>query len=134
VGSSRAWAVVDGVERLRPGPGPLSSTIAIDAAGRVHWAHGDSIVVGEEWKTGFQSYPTLLAHGDVPEALRTPGSGVNLTHRDARLAIGETRDGLLLVVMTRFDAMGPIAGSLPLGPPPTPRWRPSWEPWARATR
>jgi hypothetical protein len=66
---------------------------------------------------GFQSYPTLLAgEGIVPRALMTPGGGVNLDHRDARLALGETRDGRLLIVLTRFDAMGEITGSLPLGP------------------
>jgi exopolysaccharide biosynthesis protein len=52
----------------------------------------------------------------VPAALRAADGGVNLGHRDARLALGETRDGSLLVVMTRFDAMGEIAEFVPLGP------------------
>jgi exopolysaccharide biosynthesis protein len=52
----------------------------------------------------------------VPGALRTAGSGVNLTHRDARLALGETRDGRLLIAMTRFDAIGEVAASVPIGP------------------
>ena len=59
----------------------------------------------------------LLANdGAVPEALRGPGRGVNLAHRDARLASGEARDGRLLVAMTRFDALGEAAGALPIGP------------------
>jgi exopolysaccharide biosynthesis protein len=66
---------------------------------------------------GFQSYPTLLSNdGTVPSALRSGEGGLSLTHRDARLALGETRDGLLLIVLTRFDAMGEITGSIPLGP------------------
>src|SRR6185437_8179626 len=56
---------------------------------------------------GFQSYPTLLeGDGGVPAPLRAPASGtaaVDLGHRDARLALGNLRDGRLLVVLTRFD-------------------------------
>lgn len=111
------WVVSHGRQLLRPGYGPLASAIAIDAAGRVRWVHGDSLLSPDGAAIGFQSYPTLLAgDGVVPRALRTPGSGVNLDHRDARLALGETRDGRLLVVLTRFDAMGEITGSVPLGP------------------
>ncbi|HEX7078733.1 MAG TPA: phosphodiester glycosidase family protein, partial [Candidatus Eisenbacteria bacterium] len=52
----------------------------------------------------------------VPPALRTPGSGVDLSHHDARLALGTTRDGRMLIAMTRFDVMSEAAGSIPLGP------------------
>ena len=111
------WVVIDGRQRLRPGPGPLASAIAIDAEGNVRWAHGDSLANVAGVVTGFQSYPTLLAgDGVVPQALRTPGGGVNLTHRDARLALGQTRDGRLLIAMTRFDAIGGVAAQVPLGP------------------
>ncbi len=111
------WVLIDGRQRLRPGTGPLASAIAIDADGGVRWTHGDSLADLSGVVTGFQSYPTLLAgDGVVPPALRTPGGGVNLTHRDARLALGETRDGHLLIAMTRFDAMGEAAGQIPLGP------------------
>src|SRR5262249_6850431 len=83
----------------------------------VRWAHGDSIVSSGGAVAAFQSYPTLLTgDGVVPAALRTTGLGVSHTHRDARLAIGETRDHRLLIVLTRFDAMGEITGALPLGP------------------
>lgn len=111
------WVVADGVQRLRPGYGPLSSAVAIDAAGRVRWTHGDSLMSPAGVVTGFQSYPTLLAgDGVVPAALRASGRGVNLTHHDARLAFGQMRDGRILVVMTRFDAVGDGAGGFPLGP------------------
>jgi exopolysaccharide biosynthesis protein len=71
---------------------------------------------------GFQSYPTLLADdGRIPAALRTAGAGppasrIDLRHRDARLAMGGTRDGRLLIVMTRFGALGRVAESVPIGP------------------
>jgi hypothetical protein len=110
------WVVMEGRERLLPGSGPLASAIAIDAAGRVRWAHGGTIAP-EGIVTGFQSYPTLLrGDGVVPLPLRAPGSDVNLTHRDARLALGGTRDGKLLVVMTRFDVLGELGGGMPIGP------------------
>jgi len=111
------WVFLDGKQRLEPGHGPLSSCVAIDASGGVTWSHGDSMATPNRIVTGFQSYPTLLAgQGVVPAPLRTQGSGVSLTHRDARLALGETRDGHLLVAMTRFDALGDVAQEVPLGP------------------
>ena len=111
------WLVIDRAQRLRPGYGPLSSAIGIDAGGHVRWSHGDSLARWSGVVTGFQSYPTLLAgDGVVPRALQGLVPGVSLTHRDARLALGQARDGSLLVVLTRFDAMGELAGRLPLGP------------------
>ncbi len=113
------WVVIDGRERLSPGAGPLSTALAIDDDGVTRWIPGDSLVAGRRPRAriAFQSYPTLLADdGAVPLALRERGRGVDLAHRDARLAIGETRDGRLLVVMTRFDALGETAGGVPIGP------------------
>jgi hypothetical protein len=110
------WVVVDGVERLSPGHGPLASAIAIDDTGGVRWAHGDTLARTARLASAFQSYPTLLAgDGVVPEPLRARG-GVSLSHRDARLALGGTRDGRLLIVMSRYDAIGEIADFVPLGP------------------
>jgi exopolysaccharide biosynthesis protein len=83
----------------------------------VRWFHGDSLLDPSGVVAGFQSYPTLLeGRGQVPAALRTPESGVSLTHRDARLALGQTRDGLLLIAMTRYDVIGDLGGQVPLGP------------------
>lgn len=111
------WVAIDGRQRLRPGFGPLSSAVAIDAAGHVRWMHGDSLLDATGVVAGFQSYPTLLAgDGVVPPALRASGGGVSRTHHDARLALGQTRDGRLLIVMTRFDAVGEGGGGFPLGP------------------
>lgn len=111
------WLMRDGRLALEPGHGPLSSAIAIDAGGAVTWAHGGAVPAGVRPGIGFQSFPTLLAgDGRVPAALRTRGSGVSLTHRDARLALGSLRDGRLLVVLTRFGAFGAQAEFVPWGP------------------
>jgi exopolysaccharide biosynthesis protein len=53
--------------------------------------------------------------GVVPEPLRTPSSGVDLAHRDARLALGTLPDGRVVVALTRFDALGPALGRIPFG-------------------
>lgn len=112
------WVVIDGYQRLSPGVGPLSSALVVDAAGTLRWIPGDSLGTPPSGvRTAFQSYPTLLSgDGVVPPALRAPGGGVDLRHRDARLAIGETREGRLLIVMTRFAALGGIAERVPIGP------------------
>jgi hypothetical protein len=112
------WVVIGGIPRLRPGTGPLSTALAIDRDGGMRWIPGDSLAVPPaDAVTAFQSYPTLLAgDGAVRHALRVPGLGVDLAHRDARLAIGGTRDGRLLIALTRFDALGETAGAVPIGP------------------
>jgi exopolysaccharide biosynthesis protein len=40
---------------------------------------------------------------------------VNLQHRDARVALGELRDGRVLVAVTRFDGLGGALDALPFG-------------------
>ncbi len=114
------WVVLHDRQFLSPGHGPLSTAVVIDTAGRVRWIPGDSLgkpVNGVE--AAFQSYPTLLdGDGDVPTALQAPVSGpaaVDLGHRDARLALGELRDGRLLVVLTRFDALDGAMDFVPFG-------------------
>lgn len=111
------WVAREGRDFLPPGRGPLASALTLDASGGIRWVHGDFLRSPAGAAIGFQSYPTLLSgDGVVPGPIQEPGSGVSHTHRDARLAIGEARDGRLLVVLTRFDAMGDITGALPLGP------------------
>jgi len=112
------WVVMEGTQRLRPGVGPLSSALALDTSGTVRWIAGDSLrLPANGVRTAFQSYPTLLRDdGSVPNALRASGRGVDLGHRDGRLAIGQDRDGRVLLVMTRFAALGGLAEGLPVGP------------------
>jgi hypothetical protein len=108
------WVQLDGRQVLAPGSGPLVSTIGIDDAGRVHWSsHGEPLRERMRW--GFQSYPALLDSGAVPAPLQREGLGVDVAHRDARLALGRTRDGQLIVAMTRFDALGARLGFVPFG-------------------
>ncbi len=112
------WLVLDGAERLPPGRGPLSTALTIDQAGRVGWIEGDSLPTrrdDRQVRFAFQSYPTLLRDGRVPEPLQGPGRGVDLAHRDARVAIGAQPDGRLLVAMTRFDGLGDRLGFVPFG-------------------
>ena len=65
-------------------------------------------------RVAFQSYPRLLQDGAVPLAIRT-GRGVDVRHRDTRLAIGELRDGRLLIALTRFGVRESAVARLPIG-------------------
>ncbi len=113
------WVVLDGREWRPPGRGPLSTAVAFDSSGAVRLLAPTSL--GSTARTrgvsyAFQSFPTLLeADGDVPIMLRESGSGVDLTHRDARLAIGTMRDGTVVIALTRFDAFGKVLGAVPFG-------------------
>jgi hypothetical protein len=111
------WVVSDGREHQSPGHGPLARAFVVDRGGGIRWLAADSLGgMRAAARMAFESYPTLLAHdGAVPRPLRTPGFGVDLTHRDARLAIGQDREGRLLIALTRFDGLGPSAGALPVG-------------------
>jgi exopolysaccharide biosynthesis protein len=113
------WVVRGGVERQAPGRGPLAPAVVIGRDGSFRIIPADSIAV--ERASGrvveaFQSYPALLdGDGVVPAPIRTAGNGVDLEHRDSRLAIGELRDGRLLVALTRFEGLGGVLDNLPFG-------------------
>jgi uncharacterized protein YigE (DUF2233 family) len=113
------WTVMSSEEVRPPGQGPLSTAIAWDAAGRVRWLSPDQIGAaraGGDVVEAIQSYPTLLDQdGKVPLPLRQRGLGVDVDHRDGRLAIGELADGRLLIAITRFYALGELSPALPLG-------------------
>ena len=108
------WVMLDGAQFLKPSVAPLVSTLTVTAGGDVRLVHGtvpDS--AGVRW--AFQSYPTLLNAGTVPQPLRASGCGVDVAHRDARLALGLDADGRLLIAMTRFDAIGGALDRVPFG-------------------
>jgi hypothetical protein len=108
------WVVLDGRQYLAPSVAPLATTVTVTRGGMVRFTHAalpDS--AGVRW--AFQSYPTLIAAGAVPEPLRRAGCGVDVAHRDARLAFGVDRAGRLLIAMTRFDGMGETFGRVPFG-------------------
>jgi exopolysaccharide biosynthesis protein len=112
------WVTSEGAEVLKPEYAPLAGAVIVDASGRVRVAAPDE-VESEHARGGareaFQSYPMLLQDGVVPRPLRASGSGVNLAHRDARLALGTQADGRVIIALTRFDALGPSLGRVPFG-------------------
>jgi len=117
------WVVHKGREIRPPGTGPLSMALLIAPDGGIRWVTGDRIA--EAHRRGelagaveaLQSYPTLLSgDGDVPAPLLAAGRGVDLEHRDGRFAIGELRDGRILIALTRFKGLGGALSALPFGP------------------
>jgi len=92
----------------------------VDTAGRLRF-ESDSTVASLRARDStdvveaFQSYPVLVRSGAIPDALSRPSPFIDLTHRDARLAIGLMADGTVLVALTRFDALGDALGSVPAG-------------------
>ncbi|MHB1074139.1 MAG: phosphodiester glycosidase family protein [Gemmatimonadaceae bacterium] len=119
-GTPWGWVVLGGAEVLPPRRGPLAMTVAQDSAGRVHWIEDADVERARATlrpRVAFQSYPALLVgDGAVPAPLGTAGRGLDVGHRDARLALGELRDGRLLIALTRFDALGDALDQVPFGP------------------
>jgi exopolysaccharide biosynthesis protein len=117
-GSPWGWLVRDGVEIQSPGSGTMAMSFVLDASGRVALVMPDELPAHRaRARLGFQSYPALLAGaGQMPWELLAPGRGVDLDHRDSRLAICTFADGSVVVALTRFTAMGRAAETLPWGP------------------
>jgi uncharacterized protein YigE (DUF2233 family) len=112
------WVVSGGTEILAPQYAPLAGAVVVDRAGTVRVVPPDSVAAERGRATAreaFQSYPMLLQDGAVPPALVEAGRGVNLEHRDARLALGTLADGRVLIALTRFDALGEALGRVPFG-------------------
>jgi hypothetical protein len=112
---SWGWIIRNGREVQPPRPGPLSSALIVDANGGADVV--DAAEIADARTRGnlllaFQSYPAILVgDGRVPEALHRPGRGVDLDHRDSRVALGLLRDGHLVIALTRFGGT-----RLPFGP------------------
>ncbi len=103
---------------LPPEYAPLAGAVVVDPSGAVRVVAPDSVAAERERGTAreaFQSYPMLLQDGVVPMALREAGKGVDLAHRDARLALGTLADGRVVIALTRFDALGESLGRVPFG-------------------
>ena len=112
------WFVHRGRELLAPQYAPLAGAVVVDSSGAVRLVPPDGVPAERargSAREAFQSYPMLLQDGAVPAPLREPGRGVDLDHRDARLALGTLPDGRLVVALTRFDALGPMLGRVPFG-------------------
>jgi exopolysaccharide biosynthesis protein len=111
------WLVRDGVEVQPPGTGSVTMAFVVSDIGEVSLLTPDEIPSMRGRATlAFQSYPALLVDGKLPPELLAPGRGVNLEHRDSRLAICTRRDGGMVVVLTRFTALGDAGSTLPWGP------------------
>ena len=112
------WVVHGGRELLAPGSGPLAGAVVVDSSGAVRVISPDAVATERARGTAreaFQSYPMLLQNGAVPAPLLEPGRGVDLGHRDARLALGTMLDGRLVIALTRFDALGGVLDRVPFG-------------------
>jgi hypothetical protein len=112
------WVVSKGEELLQPEYAPLAGAVVVDSSGAVRIVAPDDVAAERERgaaREAFQSYPMLLKEGIVPTELMEAGNGVDLEHRDARLAFGTLGDGKLIIALTRFDALGPSLGRVPLG-------------------
>ena len=116
---SWGWVVRDGVELEPPGSGSVAMAFVVDSAGVPSLVDQAELPAHRgHVRLAFQSYPALLVGtGSLPWELQAPGRGVNLTHRDSRLALGIRDDGSVVVALTRFTGLGPGAGEmLPWGP------------------
>ena len=111
------WLVRNGVELQEPGSGTLGMAFVVDSTGRVSLVTPDELAaVRGHAELVFQSYPTLLIDGEEPWELQGRGRGVDLQHRDSRLALGIIDDGSVVAAITRFTALGRQGETLPWGP------------------
>ena len=112
------WVVRDGHEEQPAGAGSLAMAFVVDDSGGVALLEPRELPVHRpRAMLAFQSYPALLVgRGDPPRELAAAGRGVNLDHRDSRVALGQLADGSVLVAVTRFTGLGPAGERLPWGP------------------
>jgi exopolysaccharide biosynthesis protein len=109
--------VKDGIEIKPPGSGTLGMALVADTAGAVSLVTAGEIPLQRgRVMSAFQSYPALVVDGKVPWELQSPGRGVNLVHRDSRLAVCSLADGSLVILLTRFISLGAAGSTLPWGP------------------
>ena len=112
------WVVTGGRQLLAPVYAPLAGAVVVDAGGTVRVVSPDSVEAERargNAREAFQSYPMLLENGAVPAPLVEAGKGVDLEHRDGRLALGTLPDGRVIIALTRFDALGETLGRVPFG-------------------
>ncbi len=117
-GAPWGWLVRDGVEEQQPGSGSLGMSFVVDRAGSVSLVTREELVSARSSALhAFQSYPALLVgEGQLPWELQAPERGVDLAHRDSRLALGLMDDGAVVIAITRFGAIGKSGETVPWGP------------------
>ena len=117
-GGSWGWVVRDGIELQPPGPGSVVMSFVVDSGGVASLVERSELSARRgHVRLAFQSYPALLVgDGSLPTELEASGRGVDLDHRDSRLALGITDDGSVIVALTRFTGLGETGAVLPWGP------------------
>jgi exopolysaccharide biosynthesis protein len=112
------WLVLEGVETQPPGAGSTAMAFVVSQDGAVALLDPGEIPAARRTaRYAFQSYPALiLGGGKVPWELQSPGRGVDLAHRDSRLALGVLPDHTVVVAITRFSGLGAAGATLPWGP------------------
>lgn len=117
------WVVHRGREWQAPGVGALAGAFVVDSSGRASVIDASEIPATRargDVLEAVQSYPMLLTlRGDravAPSQLCTPDAGLDLTHRDTRLAIGTMASGETIVVLTRYELPGGTSSRFPIGP------------------
>ena len=118
-GGSWGWVVREGVELQPPGDGSVVMSFVVDSAGVPSLIEQSELAARRgHVRLAFQSYPALLlGDGALPRELEAAGRGVDLDHRDSRLALGLRDDGSIIVLLTRFSGLGSgVGGTLPFGP------------------
>ncbi len=118
VGGPWGWVVRGGREYQAARAAPLAPAVVISRDGSARIVQPgaiDSAMRSGNVVEAFQSYPLLLAGGRIPEPLRGSGRGVDVAHRDARLALGVLGDGTVLLALTRYEGLGGALELLPLG-------------------
>ena len=115
---SWGWVVRDGIERQPPGSGSTAMAFVVDSAGIPSLIDQSELAERRgHVRLAFQSYPALLVgNGELPRELVAGGRGVDLEHRDSRLAVGIRDDGSVVVALTRFTGLGAGGGTIPWGP------------------
>ena len=112
------WVVHDGVEGTVPGTGTLAMAFVVDSAEvPALLGPGELAKARGHVRLAFQSYPALLTgNGEIPWELQAPGRGVDLDHRDSRLAIGTLENGSVVIALTRYTGLGAAGATIPWGP------------------
>ncbi len=111
------WLVRNGEETQPPGSGTLAMAFVTDSSGNPSLITPAEIPLARNRVVNaFQSYPALLVDGEIPWELRENGRGVNLYHRDSRLAICVDTTDHVLIVITRVEVPGNVGATFPYGP------------------
>jgi exopolysaccharide biosynthesis protein len=111
------WVIRDSVELQPPRTGSVTMSFVVSGGGKASLVTPSEIPRMRGRATlAFQSYPALLVDGKMPPELLQRGRGVDLDHRDSRLAICTLRDGEMIVALTRFTGLGDAGATLPFGP------------------